>query len=373
MNPLFNQFGNLSSSFFITSNSLMINHTIPHIFNSQTNYIQTNSDNERNINQEIENNTKHLEKENNSNIVDQENSNNIFDQENSNNICDQENSNNICDQENSNNICDQENSNNIVNKENSSNIVKEELFQLTNIKDDINNIIKHTLNRNETNEVPNYNFNIEDDSITVNLGNGNGDFNVIKNIMAYLYHKQMNGELTNFGNAGEFVVQSYSSVPIQTTYLFENDNENLEKFDYFPNCKLINKLIGKAEKIKKDDSLLVNEECCFICFEKYKEKELKRKLPHCNHFFHKKCIDKWLKNKSTCPHCRSDLMDHIILSSEDREEYYKKSCSCDDEDEDLGEVEFIQFNLGIIGIHKKNDDNELNNDNQNNNNQNNDS
>ncbi len=345
MNPLFNQFGNVDSSFFITSNSLMIGHTIPHIFNSQTNYIQTNSDNERDINQEIEDNKKGEDnKKENSKEEDNK-------------------------EENS----KKEDNKEEDNKEEENN--KKELFQLTNIEDDINNIIKHTLHQNisNENEAPNYNFNIEDDSITVNLGSGNGDFNVIKNIMAYLYHKQMNGELTNFGNAGEFVVQSYSSVPIQTTYLFENDNENLEKFDYFPNCKLINKLIGKAEKIKKDDSLLVNEECCFICFEKYKEKELKRKLPHCNHFFHKKCIDKWLKNKATCPHCRSDLMDHITLSSEDREEYYKKSCSCDDEDEDLGEVEFIQFNLGIIGIHKKNDDNELNNDNQNNNNQNNDS
>ncbi len=349
MNPLFNQFGNLNSSFFITSNSLMINHTIPHIFNSQTNYIQTNSVNERDINQEIENNTKHVEKENSTTIV-QENSTTIVEENNTTIV-----------EENSTTIIEE----NSIKKEEEN---RKELFQLTNISDDINNIIKHTLHQNisNENEVPNYNFNIEDDSITVNLGSGNGDFNVIKNIMAYLYHKQINGELTNFGTSGEFVVQSYSSVPIQTTYLFENDTENLEKFDYFPNCKLINKLIGKAEKIKKDDPLLVKEECCFICFEKYKEKELKRKLPHCNHFFHKKCIDKWLKNKSTCPHCRSDLMDHITLSSEDREEYYKKSCSCDDEDDDSGEVEFIQFNLGIIGIHKKNDNNELNNDNQNN-------
>jgi hypothetical protein len=167
----------------------------------------------------------------------------------------------------------------------------------------------------------------------------------------------LNGELNNFGQVGEFVVRSYTTVPIQI-------EEEEEKFDYFANCKLINKLIGKAEKIKKDDPLLLNNESCFICFEKYKEKELKRKLPNCNHFFHKKCIDKWLKNKSTCPHCRSDLMTHITLSSEDREEYYKKSCSCDDEDEDLGEVEFIQFNLGIIGIHKKNEENEENEENK---------
>ncbi len=299
MNPLFNMLGNIDSSFYISSNSLITGPNIPHIFNYQNNYIENNYINENNLNE-----------------------NNL----------------------NENNL----NENNL--NENG----KKELFKLTNINEDINNIIKHTLNQNI--EEPNYNFNIEDDSITVNLGSGNGDFNVIKNIMAYLYHKQINGELSNFGNIGEFVVQSYSAIPIQSHYLFENNIED-EKFDYFANCKLINKLVGKAEKIKKDDSLLVNEESCFICFEKYKEKELKRKLPHCNHFFHKKCIDKWLKNKSTCPHCRIDLMDKITLSSEDREEYYKKMCNCDEDEEDDENIQFIEFNLGVIGIHSRAEEN----------------
>ena len=295
-----NPFGNINSSFFISSNSLIlgqIGNTIPHIFNSQTNYIETNNDNdnERN-NQEVRNNQEEVRNS------------------------------------------DKEEKNGDEEKENDS---KKELFKLTNISSDIDNIIKHTLNENS-----NYHFNIEEDSITVNLGNSGGDFNVIKNIMAYLYYKQMNGEA--FGNTGEFVVQSYSAVPNQTTYLF--DNEESEKFDYFANCKLINKLIGKAEKIKKDDPLLENEESCFICFEKYQEKELKRKLPHCNHFFHKKCIDKWLKNKSTCPHCRIDLMEHITLSDEDRKEYYIKNCNCDDDDS----IQFVEFNLGIIGVCPKN-------------------
>ncbi len=321
-----NPFGNLNSSFFISSNSLIlgqINNNIPHIFNSQTNYIQTNEENECTENECTENECT-------------ENANKC--QEN-NHKCEE----NVNKCEENVNKCEE-------------NVNKKELFELTNISSDIDNIIKHTLNANT-----NYNFNIEDDSITVNLGNSCGDFNVIKNIMAYLYHKQINGELNNFGNTGEFVVQSYSSMPIQTTYLFEDESSTEEKFDYFANCKLINKLVGKAEKIKKDDPLLADEESCFICFEKYKEKELKRKLPHCNHFFHKKCIDKWLKNKSTCPHCRIDLMDHITLSSEDKKEYYNKNCNCDEDDTDDAEIQYVEFNLGIIGVYPKENNQEENN------------
>ncbi len=298
----------------ICSNFLTIEHNIPNIFNSQTNFIQN----------EI----------NNNNIIKEENANvnaNI----------------------------------NVLKKEENE---KEEntshLFDINNITNDIDKIIKNTL-FNENIENMDYNFHISDDSVSVRLGNNNGSVNkdveVIKNIIAYLYHKQLSMGNESNGQVGEFIIQSYSSMPIQTTYIEED-----EKFDYFANCKLINKLIGKAEKIKKDDSLLLNDEVCFICFDKYQEKELKRKLPHCNHCFHKKCIDKWLKNKSTCPHCRCDLMEHINLTHEDREEYYKKTSSCDDEENDVSEVEFIQFNLGIIGIcNNNNQENENENNNEN--------
>ena len=183
--------------------------------------------------------------------------------------------------------------------------------------------------------------------------------------MAYLYFKQRSGELYNENsNIGEFIVHSYTTEPIVTNYIFDDDEEEEIKYEYFANCKLINKLIGKAEKIKKDDPLLINDEVCFICFDKYKEKELKRKLPICNHFFHKKCIDKWLKNKSTCPHCRTDLMTHITLSDEDKKEYHKNCCNCDynDDEEDDDTIHLVEFNLGVIKISNNNISNVQNND-----------
>ncbi len=222
-----------------------------------------------------------------------------------------------------------------------NNISTNILNQSNIILNDTNNIINHNdidkIIKNSLTEInKDYDFNIDDDTIVLNISNygenKEHDLNIVKNIMAYLYYKQLNGELNNNNNImGEFILQ-------------ENIN-NKEKYDYFPNCKLINKLVNKPEKIKKDDDLLKNNEICFICFEQYKEKEFKRKLPHCGHYFHKKCIDKWLKNKSTCPHCRCDLMEHINLSDEDEKEYYKKCCNCDCDEIDNFEEIVFRFSL----------------------------
>jgi hypothetical protein len=85
-----------------------------------------------------------------------------------------------------------------------------------------------------------------------------------------------------------------------------NHNQNLEDNNYFKNCQEINDKLMKPEKIKKDDTVLT--ENCLICMENYKELELKRLLPSCKHYFHKKCIDKWLKKNASCPICRNKLL-----------------------------------------------------------------
>ncbi|XP_007238141.2 uncharacterized protein si:ch211-59o9.10 [Astyanax mexicanus] len=45
---------------------------------------------------------------------------------------------------------------------------------------------------------------------------------------------------------------------------------------------------------------------CQICFCDYKQGEKLRILP-CLHDYHVKCIDRWLKENSTCPICRADV------------------------------------------------------------------
>lgn len=47
-------------------------------------------------------------------------------------------------------------------------------------------------------------------------------------------------------------------------------------------------------------------ERCQICLNDYENNEIIRKLPSCNHFYHKDCLDTWLlKGMNNCPLCRS--------------------------------------------------------------------
>lgn len=73
------------------------------------------------------------------------------------------------------------------------------------------------------------------------------------------------------------------------------DDLGLEKVSY-------KELVQKYQKIKE-----TTEDECSICKANYKKGEYKRKL-NCNHEFHKKCIDKWLKNRLDCPLCRTELI-----------------------------------------------------------------
>ena len=72
------------------------------------------------------------------------------------------------------------------------------------------------------------------------------------------------------------------------------DDLDLEKVSF-------NELVPKYEKIK-----FVSEDDCPICQLTYTKGEDKRRL-HCNHEFHKKCIDKWLKQVLNCPLCRKEI------------------------------------------------------------------
>ncbi len=78
----------------------------------------------------------------------------------------------------------------------------------------------------------------------------------------------------------------------------------------FLNSKAIKTIIGQSMKIKKNDSRL--QDSCNICFENYKENELFRILPSCDHCFHTKCIDKWIKKKAQCPICRTNILEEHL-------------------------------------------------------------
>ncbi|TVU33278.1 hypothetical protein EJB05_25071, partial [Eragrostis curvula] len=46
---------------------------------------------------------------------------------------------------------------------------------------------------------------------------------------------------------------------------------------------------------------------CPVCLNDVKEGEVVKQLPLCRHLFHQQCIDQWLRDKPTCPVCRSGV------------------------------------------------------------------
>ncbi|KAL1331827.1 RING-H2 finger protein ATL70 [Arachis ipaensis] len=63
-------------------------------------------------------------------------------------------------------------------------------------------------------------------------------------------------------------------------------------------------LYSESKKLNKksDDS---TSTCCSICLGDYKGSDMLRVLPDCEHVFHLKCIDPWLRLHPTCPLCRT--------------------------------------------------------------------
>ena len=51
----------------------------------------------------------------------------------------------------------------------------------------------------------------------------------------------------------------------------------------------------------------IAEEVCSICCDNFEEKQKVRKMPVCEHRFHKQCIDKWLAKKPICPNCNRNV------------------------------------------------------------------
>lgn len=60
------------------------------------------------------------------------------------------------------------------------------------------------------------------------------------------------------------------------------------------------------KKIKS--KLFYKQDECSLCLSVYNNNDI---ITHtgCQHIFHKKCLDKWLKYENTCPLCRNILRD----------------------------------------------------------------
>jgi len=178
---------------------------------------------------------------------------------------------------------------------------------------DNNNNEDHKDEINQNNNENNHTITLEElNNISVNENNeifftlpiSENNSNIYSAIETMLEEMQKNSNIfnENYDN-NEFI-----SFDIE--FEFINQSNNIEEnLNYFKSCKEIDQKVSRSEKIKKEDNLL--NETCFICMDHYKVNELKRILPNCSHCFHKKCVDKWLKKRSSCPVCRDELIKEL--------------------------------------------------------------
>ena len=65
-------------------------------------------------------------------------------------------------------------------------------------------------------------------------------------------------------------------------------------------------LLRSVNKNSKIYNYMGDSAVCIICLERLKKLNIIREL-YCGHFFHYKCIDKWLENHKKCPLCNKEL------------------------------------------------------------------
>jgi len=88
-------------------------------------------------------------------------------------------------------------------------------------------------------------------------------------------------------------------------------NEEINVFKIKPNFsenikQRLKKRLESTEEILKEESE-ESEIDCVICFEGMKNRHQKFSCHQCNNTFHMLCISKWLRNKDTCPLCRTKI------------------------------------------------------------------
>ncbi|KAJ8751717.1 hypothetical protein K2173_025888 [Erythroxylum novogranatense] len=64
---------------------------------------------------------------------------------------------------------------------------------------------------------------------------------------------------------------------------------------------------------EKERTISGEDSVCCICLAKYVNNDELRELP-CSHFFHKECVDKWLKINASCPLCKNEVGESVSFS-----------------------------------------------------------
>ena len=86
------------------------------------------------------------------------------------------------------------------------------------------------------------------------------------------------------------------------TSIFQPPTNTMESVPIIPSVSQIN-----ASTSLESANLDSEDENCSICQEHYTEGQAIRTINHCEHKFHKNCIDIWFARNVHCPVCRYDI------------------------------------------------------------------
>lgn len=98
---------------------------------------------------------------------------------------------------------------------------------------------------------------------------------------------------------------SFNLTPIQQPHTEDKNivtglsKSIINSYDTFPFDK------NHIATINKDNDY---DTICSICISDYKEQEILKMMPQCRHYFHRDCVDTWLKVNASCPICRNSLL-----------------------------------------------------------------
>ncbi|KAJ2727024.1 hypothetical protein GGI07_000141 [Coemansia sp. Benny D115] len=113
------------------------------------------------------------------------------------------------------------------------------------------------------------------------------------------------------GNLGDYVWGQNSLDDIITRIMEQNTGTNA------PPPASEDQILKLPKRLITEDEVARHIECG-ICMEEYKVAEEVLELP-CAHFYHRECIDHWLKMNGTCPICRKRIEDeHEAEGAADR-------------------------------------------------------
>ncbi|KAI4988470.1 RING-H2 finger protein ATL67-like [Hordeum vulgare subsp. vulgare] len=54
-----------------------------------------------------------------------------------------------------------------------------------------------------------------------------------------------------------------------------------------------------------DSDPALDDTTCVVCLAEYADGDELRRLPGCRHAFHRQCVDEWLRQRPSCPLCRT--------------------------------------------------------------------